>query len=61
MIDYLVVSLIDATDIFGLDKVNESFKSFTCFEEKDLEDFLLNKAVDYENAGNTCMIRFILS
>lgn len=51
MIDYLVVSLIDATDIFGLDKVNESFKSFTCSEEKDLEDFLLNKAVDYKNAG----------
>lgn len=51
MIDYNVISLLDAIIVFGLQTINDSFKFFTCSEEKDLEDFLINKAIDYENTG----------
>jgi len=51
MIDYLVVSLDDALGVFGLQIVNDAFKSFSCEEERDLEVFLCTKAIDYEHSG----------
>jgi hypothetical protein len=40
---------------YSLQKIEESFKKFSCQREKDLENFLLQKAITYErtNYGKT--------
>jgi len=50
MINYLVFALKDMLDQ-GTEQENiiNSFKKFSCQKEKDLENFLVNKAIEWEN------------
>ena len=58
MIDYSVVSLRDAIDVFGLGSILNAFESFSCENEKDLEMFLRERAIRYEDSskGRTFLI-----
>lgn len=50
--DYTVISLGEIlSDEYGQTKIENSFKEFSCSREKDLEDFLMNKAIPYELSG----------
>lgn len=49
MVNYLIVSLSDLYDV-AKEKVENSFLGFS-WREKDIEDFLKYKAVDYEYLG----------
>lgn len=50
MRDYIVISLNDFYENLNKDKIllNEIFRKFSCQREKDLENFLHCKALDYE-------------
>ena len=59
MVDYIVVSLGDILSTgVDRDKVEEAFKKFSCQQEVDLENFLVNKAILYENSqyGKTFLL-----
>lgn len=51
MIEYIVVSLGDVLST-GVDRsqVEDAFKKFSCQHEVDLENFLVNKSILYENS-----------
>jgi len=49
MINYIVFSLTELLSHYPEDKLNKAFKEFSCCREADLENFLLNKAILYEN------------
>lgn len=51
MIDYLVISLGDLLLKYNAAEINEYFRQFNCEREKDLQIFLQEKAITYENAG----------
>ena len=51
MVDYKIYSLTLALDIFGRDEISDSFKKFSCSADTDLENFLVQKAIDYEERG----------
>lgn len=38
---------------YSQQKIEESFKKFSCRRETDLEDFLMHKAIPYENSNLT--------
>lgn len=52
MSDYIVVSLSDFAEELeqNKEKLSDIFKKFSCHREKDLEDFLNYKALEYENS-----------
>lgn len=52
MISYKVIPLgeILGKD-YNRDKIEDAFKKFSCQREHDLEDFLLHKAIPYENTN----------
>lgn len=60
MIDYIVVSLGELLKDEGIsiEKLNNIFKKFSCSKEKDLEDFLVKSAIQYEQIeyGKTFLI-----
>ena len=51
MIDYLVISLGELLLNYNAAEINESFKQFNCERERDLQKFLQEKSITYENAG----------
>lgn len=55
MTDYIVVPLNDGIEQFGKDLIVEAFKKFSCSDDTDLENFLLDRAIKYEesNKGKT--------
>lgn len=47
--NYLVIPLGEIlAGEYNLQKIEEAFKRFSCDREKDLEDFLVHKAIEYE-------------
>lgn len=48
MTTYKIVPLSNLLDTAGEDLINIMFKKFSCSNEKDLENFLLYKAIKYE-------------
>jgi hypothetical protein len=47
--NYLVLPLGEIlAGEYNLQKIEEAFKRFSCDREKDLEDFLVHKAIEYE-------------
>lgn len=53
MIDYVVVSLTDIISQYkDISILEEAFQNFKCQREVDLETFLQNKCLKYEEAGN---------
>lgn len=58
MINYVVLSLGEMLSEFDTKVIDEAFKKFSCQRETDLENFLVNKAVLYENIefGKTYLI-----
>lgn len=52
MIDYIVVPLGELLSKgYEGEKLNNSFKKFSCQRESDLEDFLVHKAITYERTN----------
>ncbi len=50
MINYVVLSLGEMLrEGYDVNLIQESFKKFSCQRETDLENFLVNKAIIYEN------------
>lgn len=50
MINYVVLSLGEILrEGYDVNLIQESFKKFSCQRETDLENFLVNKAIIYEN------------
>ncbi len=60
MIEYQIISLGELinSDGISVDKLIDSFKRFSCSREKDLETFLVHKAIEYENIeyGKTYLV-----
>lgn len=59
MIEYRIIPLGDLLGKeYNQEMLEESFKKFSCLREKDLEDFLIRKAIPYEktNYGKTYLI-----
>ena len=59
MIDYKIISLGDLISKEYDQKILEkAFKKFSCLREKDLENFLIHKAIPYEktNYGKTYLM-----
>lgn len=51
MKDYFVVPLGEIINKgYDMNKIEDSFKKFSCRREEDLENFLVNKAVEYEKS-----------
>lgn len=51
MKQYVVVPLGEIIDKgYNKNKIEESFKKFSCHREEDLENFLMNKAITYEKS-----------
>lgn len=48
MIEYDVVSLTELLELYDEYELKEVFKKFSCANEKDLENFLINDAISYE-------------
>lgn len=56
---YTVISLgVLLNDEYDMNKIEQSFKKFSCQREVDLENFLMNKAIPYEkaNIGKTYLL-----
>ncbi len=51
MIDYFIVSLSEALEVFGCEEMLKLFGSFKCSAEKDLEIFLSQRSIEYERDG----------
>lgn len=58
MVDYIVLALGELLNEGYNEKLDEAFKKFSCSRETDLEDFLMRKAVSYDNIdfGRTYLI-----
>ncbi|MBO5033045.1 MAG: hypothetical protein J6D08_14440 [Lachnospiraceae bacterium] len=59
MINYTVLSLGEMLrQGFDIDIIEKAFKKFSCQRETDLENFLVNKAITYENTefGKTYLL-----
>lgn len=52
MIEYLVVPMGEIVNKgYNAEKIESAFKKFSCRREIDLEDFLMRKAIPYENTN----------
>ena len=52
MIEYLVVPMGEIVNKgYDAEKIESAFKKFSCHREIDLEDFLVHKAIPYENTN----------
>lgn len=58
MIDYITISLSEMTEIFGLTETEQALKKFSCKGDPDVENFLFEKAIDYQegNKGKTFIL-----
>ena len=51
MTTYTVISLQDILTYCNIETINSAFSEFKCEREKDLETFLVNRAIRYEQKG----------